>query len=45
MSTKPKFFLLVVVALTVSVYGSFVFLPFLVGGIIPGLIAGLRGLG
>ena len=26
---KPKFFLLVVIALTLSVYGSFVFLPLL----------------
>ena len=35
---KPKIFLLVVVALTVSVYGSFLFLPFLVHQELVGLL-------
>ena len=35
---KPRFFLLVVVALTVSVYGSFVFLPFLLHQELVGLL-------
>ncbi len=35
---KPKFFLLVVVALTVSVYGSFVFLPLLLHQELVGLL-------
>jgi hypothetical protein len=35
---KPKFFLLVVIALTVSVYGSFVFLPILLHQELVGLL-------
>jgi hypothetical protein len=35
---KPKFFLLVVIALTVSVYGSFVFLPLLLHQELVGLL-------
>lgn len=35
---KPKFFLVVVIALTVSVYGSFAFLPFLLNQELVGLL-------
>ena len=35
---KPKFFLVVVIALTVAVYGSFVFLPFLLHQELVGLL-------